>query len=161
MSKILIVDDDVSLVDMLQEYLESQHHTVETTDDGNIALEMLKSFQYDLVILDLGIKGLSGVEVCRGYRSAGGAARILMLTGRRTIDQKEEGFNAGADDYITNPFDIREIGARVRALMRRRVDLVEDVLSFGKITLYPNTHSVTSGGSIVHLAPKEFALLEF
>lgn len=161
MAKILIVEDDQNLVNMIVDWLEFERHTVEAVGDGNDAMAMLRAYSYDLVILDLTLPGMGGEQVCSEYRSGGGKARILMLTGKGAIEDKEAGFDAGADDYLTKPFHSKELSARVRALLRRSAEVVSETLKAGSLTLNTREFTVTQDGVVLQLAPKEFALLEF
>ncbi len=161
MAKILIVEDDSSLVEVLRDHMKAEHHTVEAAVDGLVALDLLQTFEYDVVILDLNLPSLNGLDICRKYRFSGGAARILMLTGKSSVDEKEVGFEAGADDYLTKPFSVKELVARVRALMRRTREVVSDELKIGGLKLVPRSFHATKNGAPMKLTPKEFALLEF
>ena len=161
MAKILIVEDDRELAEVVEDAFAKQH-SVEIVEDGKEALDRLKLYQYDLVILDWGLPGsISGVEVCRAYRKQGGNGSILMLTGKNQIEDKEEGLDSGADDYLTKPFDARELMARVRALLRRPTQTVGNVLKIGSLSLDCNSMCLNKSGEQIHLLPKEFALLEF
>lgn len=161
MAKILIVEDDSELADVLNDAFEKQH-SVEIIDDGNEALDRLKLYNYDLLILDWGLPGLiSGIEVCRQYRMRGGKSPVLMLTGKSKIDEKESGLDAGADDYLTKPFDVRELIARVRALLRRPSVYQDDVICAGPLKLDSKNMTVMKDGQKIALLPKEFALLQF
>jgi len=161
MAKVLIVEDDESLVAALREQLLTENYVVESTGEGHIAYDLLSLYEYDIVILDLGLPDVSGVDVLRRYRQKGGQARVLILTGRDRIEEKEAGFNAGADDYLTKPFHIRELMSRVRALMRRTTAVSGDELQLGALILSPRNFNATLNGAKIHLTPKEFALLEF
>ena len=119
MARILIVEDDLDLCDRVEMWLAHEDHNVETVHDGLEALELLKSREYDMVILDWDIPGMLGVDVCKNFRAQGGVTPVLMLTGRGNMNDKEEGFDAGADDYLTKPFHLKELSARVRAMVRR------------------------------------------
>ena len=119
MAKILLVEDDEAFAAVVSDWLGRENHTVDVCHDGTSGLEMTKSFSFDLIILDWQLPGLSGVEVCQGYRSNGGVSPVIMLTGLGSIDDKTRGFDSGADDYVTKPCDLRELSARVRALLRR------------------------------------------
>src|SRR4051812_18757716 len=107
MAKILVVEDDPAICTIIVDWLTHQHHTVEISHNGLEAAQYLKTYQYDVIVLDWGLPDLSGVEICKRYKTSGGRAPVLMLTGKRDIEDKEEGFNAGADDYLTKPFDIK------------------------------------------------------
>lgn len=161
MAKILLVEDDSNLADNVAQYLGAEHHLVETTSCGEDAQHLMRLSTYEIVILDLGLPDKNGLDVLRQYRSSGGTARVLILTGRDKIDEKEKGFDAGADDYLTKPFHVKELAARVRALLRRPGDLTQDVLKAGELSLNTKTYKVTLSGEDLKLTPREFALLEF
>lgn len=161
MAKILLVEDELALSEVVVDSLEAQQHIVEHVSNGREAISRLKFYQYDLVILDWNLPELDGIEVCRQFRQAGGMTPVIMLTGKREVDDKEAGLDAGADDYLTKPFHLKELGARVRALLRRPAQAVSAVLSARDVTLCPTTHKVSKAGQPVSLLPKEFALLEF
>ncbi len=161
MAKILIVEDDTNLVEVLRDHMQAEHHTVEVISDGQMALDLLRTYEYDVVILDLNLPSMGGVEICQKYRFHGGAARVLMLTGKKAIEEKEVGFEAGADDYLTKPFSVKELIARVRALMRRTREVVSDEITIGGLTMVPRNFHATKNGDVLRLTPKEFALLEF
>lgn len=160
-AKILVVEDDQGLARMVREWLTFERHLVETSGDGREGLEKLCSFQYDLVVLDWDLPQISGVEICRQFRSRGGNTPILMLTGKDAISDKESGFSAGADDYLTKPFHMKELSLRLKALLRRASPSASDTLKAGDLELDTQQHKVTRAGQEVQLLPKEFALLEF
>ena len=161
MAKILLVEDDANLADTMCDRLTAEHFAVELVSDGAAALHMLRTYEYDLVILDWGLPGRSGIEICKEYRSMGGSARILMLTGKSAIEEKEFGFNSGVDDYLTKPFHMKELVVRLRALMRRSNEVVRDELKLGNLSLSTRSRTVTRDGVALKLTGKEFALLEF
>src|SRR5690349_887640 len=119
MSKILIIDDDKPLASVLGDWLRVDNHVVDLVHDGLEGVSRLEFYPYDLIILDINMPGMNGIQVCTEYRANGGKAPILMLTGRNETEQKMEGLDSGADDYLTKPFEMRELSARVRALLRR------------------------------------------
>ncbi|MBA3857483.1 MAG: DNA-binding response regulator [Cyanobacteria bacterium PR.3.49] len=160
MSRILVVEDEEGLSGAMKEWLEDECYVVSVIDDGLVALELLKSASFELIVLDLMLPGLSGIEVCKQYRKAGGKAPILMLTAKSTMACKEEGLDSGADDYLTKPCNLRELSARVRALLRRPLSSPVIVLEAGDIQLDTNSRTVTKAGSPLKLLPKEFILLE-
>ncbi len=160
MAKILVVDDDKLLADMIADSLGADHHTVECCNSGSDAQQLLNTYHYDIIVLDWGLPGVSGVELCRQFRFNGGTTPVLMLTGRDTVDEKETGLDSGADDYLTKPFHMKELGARIRALLRRVGPSKSNVLTHGDVTLDPTAHRVDRKGEEVQLHPKEFALLE-
>jgi DNA-binding response OmpR family regulator len=161
MAKILLVEDDAALAEMICNWLEMERHSVEHTDDGEDGASRVKHYQYDLIILDWDLPNVTGIEICKQYRSAGGHTPVLMLTGHSVITDKETGFDAGADDYLTKPFHMRELNARLRALMRRPAAFTGKVLKARDIELDSAGRSVTRSGQAIHFKPKEFDLLEF
>lgn len=161
MAKILIVEDDVALSESLKAWLETEMHRVDTVGDGLTALEYLKSSEYDLVILDWNLPGCEGIDVCRDYRNSGGDAYIIMLTGQSTQSHKEAGLDTGADDYVTKPFDSRELAARIRALLRRPPNINNNVVNVADLSLDMKSHQASMNGKPLKLMPLEFSLLEF
>jgi DNA-binding response OmpR family regulator len=160
MAKLLIVEDDASIAENVQDFLASEGHVVEVSHDGESALELVRSFHYDLIILDWSLPKLSGVGFLQQYRAAGGKAAILMLTGRESIQDKEVGLDSGADDYLTKPFNLREVSARVRALLRRPNASLGPTITIGGLSMDTAARAVRRGEEIIELLPKEFALLE-
>src|ERR1700733_14741071 len=114
MAKILIVEDERDISGLVSNWLLRDHHLVEQADNGVDALNQMELSKFDVIILDLMLPGMNGLEVCRRYRQHLGHTPILMLTAKNTIDDKEMGLDAGADDYLTKPFDLKELAARVR-----------------------------------------------
>lgn len=161
MAKILVVDDDAEVLEMVRRTLEGEHHTVDTADNGKEGWLYLSTYEYDLAILDWRLPEHSGVEILRNFRATGGRTPILMLTGMSSYSNKEEGLDSGADDYLTKPFNIREFCARIRALLRRSAQAAANMLVCGTVRMDPSSHSVTVDGQAVELQPREFQLLEF
>ncbi|MBS1956964.1 MAG: response regulator transcription factor [Cyanobacteria bacterium SZAS-4] len=161
MAKILIVEDDLMVAHMVLDWVKSEHHVGEVVHDGLEGHDRLKYYNYDLAILDWQLPGMTGIEICRQYRQEGGSIPILMLTGQNTMDDKEIGFDAGADDYLTKPFDLRELRARVRALLRRPSEVVPALVGSSAVTLDYKGYSLVRDGEKIKLLPKEFAVLEF
>ncbi len=161
MAKILLVEDEADLAGVVKNWLEEEDlNLVEVASDGGSALSMLDKHTYDLIVLDLLLPNLDGMQVCDHYRKSGGSAPILMLTAKSSLASKEAGLDAGADDYLTKPFQLRELSARVRALLRRQgIPKVEYVA--GDLVLDRNCCTVKKAGILVHLLPKEFMLLEY
>lgn len=160
--KALIVEDDADALDRLEQWLKHERYTVEGVKDGNEALDRLRLCKYDVIVLDWNLPHISGVELCKQFRSLGGVTPILMLTGRSAVNEKATGLDAGADDYLTKPFDLVELSARLRALLRRSsVTPQNTVLSAGPVLLDCAAHSVTVDGKAISLLPLEFSLLEF
>lgn len=161
MAKILLVEDDRELGCIISACLSFDHYTVESVHDGLEAMARLRTYHYDAIILDWALPSMSGLAICEDFRAVGGTTPILMLTGKHDIAEKEQGLDSGADDYLTKPFDKRELSARIRALLRRSGDkLAANTLSFKNIVLEPDNFRVTRGGTEVNLVAKEFAMLE-
>lgn len=160
MAKILLVEDEPGLSGAIKEWLADEYHLVEVAITGEEALLKLDSAQYDIILLDWMLPELSGVEVCRSYRSRGGAAPVIMLTAKKSLLSKEIGLDSGADDYITKPFHLRELSARIRAFLRRPAVSPVSLLKIDDIVLDRVTLTVTKSEQPIHLLPKEFALLE-
>lgn len=161
MAKILIVEDDLQLAALVVRWLQKESHVVEHVDNGGEALQRLRFDSYDLIILDWNLPEVEGIEILRDFRSRGGRTPVLMLTGRKSIEEKVRGLEVGADDYLPKPFDGRELTARIRALIRRPPVLTSDVLKVGDIELDTKNHTAKRSGVDLKLLPKEFALLEF
>lgn len=161
MAKILLVEDDRDLAGMVFDWLKFEHHLVEMVHDGQEGLELVQSYDYDIIVLDWELPNVSGVDILRQYRSGGGMTPILMLTGKGAVHEKEAGLDSGADDYLTKPFHMKELSARVRSLLRRPPQVTGNVLTAGLLSLEPSTYRVTKNGADLQLLPKEFALLEF
>jgi len=160
MAKFLLVEDNTDLLANVSDWLTGEQHIVDSCTDGVQALAYLQSYEYDAIVLDWELPSMSGLEICKQYRAKGGLTPILMLTGRRSIDDKESGLNAGVDDYLTKPFEPRELLARLRALIRRATRAADGVLKAGNVHLDKENHRVTKDGKDIKLMPKEFAILE-
>ncbi|MGE0058469.1 MAG: response regulator transcription factor [Dehalococcoidia bacterium] len=159
---ILIVEDDERLAQAVSRVLKEEGHVPEVAHDGSTGLDLAASGTFDLVILDLMLPRLSGLEVCRRLRAAGVATPVLMLTAREHVDDRVKGLDAGADDYLTKPFALTELLARIRALGRRRIlPLTEDVLTVDDLEIDRGRRVVRRGRSAIELTAKEFALLEY
>lgn len=161
MTKILLVEDDPGLGESIVDFLESENYFVDWQSNGDSGLDYLKSFEYDAVILDWELPGMSGPEILKAYRQRGGNAPVLFLTQRDSMNDKEIGFNTGADDYLAKPFAFKELGLRLRALMRRPKTSVDSVIKAGDLEIHPATHEFFRSGKKIKLSPIEFALMEF
>lgn len=161
MAKVLVVEDDPALQKQLEEFLRFEKHTVEAVGDGAEAAHRLLISKYDLVILDWNLPGMSGPEVLKKMRGSGCYTPVLMLTGKSNIMDKTEGFDSGADDYLTKPFDLKEVGLRAKALLRRPQAMLTGTIDIGGVSLDPHAHKVFLDGQEIQMLPKEFALLEF
>ena len=160
MAKILIVDDDIPLCGVIESWLKFEQNVVECVHTAQEAIDLLKLYHYDVVVLDWKLPDLSGVDVLREYRSFGVKTPVILLTGKRQIEEKELGLDAGADDYLTKPFEMRELSARLRALLRRPPDVLNNLMQVKDLVLDVKTRTVSRAGSEIKLFPKEFSLLE-
>jgi DNA-binding response OmpR family regulator len=159
--EILIIEDSRTLANNVRRYLELESYAASVCFDGAEGLQRVLDHAPDCVILDLDLPGMHGLEVCRRLRAAGNVSPVLMLTASGSKREIVQGLDAGADDYLVKPFDMEELVARVRTLLRRRGTVLQPVLRTGDVTLDTNTHEVHRGAESIHLAPKEYALLEF
>ncbi len=155
----LVVEDDADIAGVLRRSLGMEGYDVRIAGDGNAALDEASIFEPDAVVLDLGLPGVDGVEVCRRLRS-GGDVPILILTAREGVDSRVEGLDSGADDYLVKPFEREELLARLRALLRRRPPRGSAFLTSGDIRLNPATREVFRGERALDLTSREFELLE-
>lgn len=160
MAKILLVEDEIELAEAVKEWLTEDFHLVETVNDGESALTALERSQYDLLVLDWLLPGVAGIDICRKYRADGGQAPVLMLTAKKSLAAKESALLDGADDYLTKPFQLRELSARVKALSRRAQSQIVELLECGQLKLQRSTHRIFKSNKELRLAPKEFSLLE-
>jgi DNA-binding response OmpR family regulator len=161
MANILLIEDDVELSKVICDLFSAENHQVEAVYDGAEGISRLNHYEYDVVIVDWQLPKISGLEIVKQCRSKGNAVPILMLTARRAIEEKESGLDSGSDDYLTKPFDSRELLARVRALLRRPQGLASTVLTVRDIVLDPLSCRVTKGEKEVSLKRQEYLLLEF
>lgn len=161
MAKLLIADDDQRLNRTIQCFLQEQRHVVEVAYDGLTAEHLILLGGIEVAILDWDMPGKDGVVLCRELRERGFHLPILILTGKGSIDDREHGLDAGADDYLTKPFSLRELVARVKALLRRKGDVTPSVLSVGPLQLDPAKHIILLDGKPIDLVDREFQLLEF
>jgi len=161
MPKVLIVEDDAGLVGHIKKWLENEMYTVENADNGPAGLDLMRAYDYDVIVLDVNLPRLNGFEVCKEYRNKGGQAPILMLTGRTEMADKVEGFGVGVDDYLTKPFHMKELSMRVAALVKRARTTSDTVIKLGPLVLDPKGHSLKRDGVDIPLQRMEFMLLEF
>lgn len=159
---ILVVEDERRLAQVIKQALEEEGHVAEVAFDGAEGLDLAASGSYDVIVLDWMLPKLSGPEVVRRLRREKVATPILMLTARSAVDDRVEGLDAGADDYLVKPFALKELSARLRALSRRKVEARESTrLEVGKLALDLGRRQAFIDGMAVDLTPKEFALLEY
>lgn len=158
--RILLVEDDELLGDAARAGLSQYGYTVDWLKDGESAKLALKNESFDLVVLDLGLPKLSGLGLLRDVRSSGNVTPVIILTARETIEDRVKGLDCGADDYLTKPFDMGELTARVRALIRRSTGRADSTIQYRNVELDPAAHSVTVDGNEVNVPRREFALLQ-
>ncbi|PSB03528.1 response regulator transcription factor [Merismopedia glauca] len=158
--RILLVEDDLRLAETLAEALTDQRYVVDIVTDGEAGWQQAKMLDYDLLLLDLMLPELNGIELCHRMRSHGYSLPILMLTACDTITDEINGLDVGADDYVVKPVDLQKLFARIRALLRRGSATSPPILEWGQLHLNPSTYEVSYGQNPIHLTPKEYGLLE-
>ncbi len=158
--RILLAEEEAALSKVLTALLKHNHYAVDAVHNGQNALECLKNDVYDAVILDIMMTELDDISVLKKIRAAGNTVPVLILTEKARIDDKVEGLDAGADDYMTKPYDSRELLARLRAIMRRRSHIIEQEMVFGNLSLNLATYEITGPKGVCRLANKEFQILE-
>jgi len=160
---ILVVEDEKRLAALLRRVLSEERHVVDVANDGLAGHDLATSGTYDLIILDLMLPGMDGVEICRQMRQVGVETPVLMLTARGAVEDRVAGLKTGADDYLVKPFAMEELLARVGALLRRRAKGLEagQQLQVADLTLDLVRHEARRGDSVIELTAKEFALLEY
>jgi DNA-binding response OmpR family regulator len=158
--RVLVVEDDDAIAQVLQRSLRMEGYEVRVAVDGLGALDQARAFLPDLVILDLGLPGLDGIDVAKRMRETDDVP-ILVLTARDAVEARVEGLDSGADDYLVKPFERQELLARLRALLRRRPPRGQATLTVGDLKLNPDTHEVTRAGRRIDLTQREFELLEY
>jgi DNA-binding response OmpR family regulator len=161
LAKILIIEDARDVAKLMAEWLGFSDFNVDLCHDGHKAAELLGASTYDLIILDLGLPGLDGVEVLQALRGGGNATPVLVVSGRGAIDSKVDCLELGADDYLTKPFHFRELVSRAKALLRRQAGYASNILQLGPICINWTTKQVTVNDREILLTPQEFALLQF
>jgi DNA-binding response OmpR family regulator len=159
--RILVVEDNPRIAGFLEKGLREEGYLVQTAEDGDTAFRRASDEGFDAAVVDVMIPGRSGVDLVRDLRAAGVRLPVLLLTARDGVEDKVRGLDAGADDYLTKPFDFSELSARLRALLRRSGAGAPATLRAGPVELDPATREVRKDGEAVELTPKEFALLEY
>jgi DNA-binding response OmpR family regulator len=158
--RILLVEDEIHLAQALTEILKKNTYNADAVYDGKSGLEFARSGVYDLIILDIMLPKMTGIEVLRNLRADKNSVPVLMLTAKDEIEDKVAGLDYGADDYMTKPFSTDELLARVRALLRRKGEVIDDEVNFGDISLKVKKNELTSGSNQVKLSLKEFQIME-
>ena len=159
--RILVVEDEPTAANVLAKGLREHSYAVDIAADGSTALEQIAETDYDLIILDVLLPRINGLDLCRQLRADDAAVPVLMLTARGGLDQRVAGLDAGADDYLSKPYHFPELLARVRALLRRGPALEPAALSVDDLLVDTRARSVTRGGAAIQLTTKEYALLEY
>jgi DNA-binding response OmpR family regulator len=158
--RLLLVEDDAMIGETVLQVLRAEHYAVDWVRDGNMAEEALRTEAYDLVLLDLGLPRRSGLEVLRALRARRNVVPVLVATARDAVGDRIAGLDAGADDYVVKPFDIDELLARIRALLRRSAGRAEPAFEHKGVSLNPATREATLHGQPVSLSAREWAVLE-
>lgn len=159
--RILVIEDEVKVANFIKRGLEEEHYAVDIALDGEAGLYLAEVNDYDLIVLDLMIPKVPGLEVLKRIRDNKNRVPILVVTAKDTAEDIVKGLDAGCDDYLTKPFEFKVFLARIRALLRRERAETEPVLKVADLTLSPVTHKVTRGGKEIELTSKEYGLLEY
>ena len=162
--KILIVEDEKKIADTLKMGLSENGYSVETAYDGKIGYKMFNTYPFNLIVLDINLPGTNGYELCKMIRSKNAQVPVIMLTALNALEDKVEGYDAGADDYIVKPFEFKELLLKVRALLKRTMNQhvpVGSVLKAGELEMNLDSKEVNRDGQIINLTAKEFQLLEY
>lgn len=160
--KLLIVEDEKRLCETVSKYFKEQGYTVDACYDGSDALDYINGTEYDAIILDIMLPGLDGISVLKRIRGRKLHTPVLLLTAKNSVEDKVDGLDNGADDYLTKPFSLEELSARVRVLIRRHgVERVDNSISVGPLTLNTDSKSAVRDGKEIQLTAKEYAILEY
>lgn len=159
--KILIIEDDHKIANALKQGLEQEGYITDIAYNGTDGYDIASVEAFDLIILDLMLPGLTGIEICKNLRKENNHTPIIMLTAKGDLNDKIDGLNSGADDYLTKPFAFEELLARIKALLRRPLDIVSETLQIKDLVLNTKTFKLTKHGKEIELSKKEFSLLEY
>lgn len=159
--RVLLIEDDVTIARLLKEGLEDEAYAVDVAHDGSEGYRTAAADEYDVIILDIMLPEMNGYEVCRSLRNDGNKTPILMLTARGTERDIVEGLDTGADDYLAKPFSFDVLLARIRALLRRPNEKLEEILQVGDLKLDPSSKKVTRASQEINLTAKEYGVLEY
>lgn len=157
--RVLLIEDDLMIGESLEEGLRKEHHAVDWARDGKMAEIAILNHDYEILLLDLGLPGKSGMDVLSSYRRNGGDAAVLIITARDGKVDRINGLDSGADDYLAKPFELDELFARIRAVTRRRSGRIAPELSHQGLTINPATHLAVFNGSAINFSAREFSLL--
>ena len=160
MTRLLVVEDDAILGDAMRAGLTQAHYAVEWVRDGAAAERALRTQSFDLILLDIGLPHRSGLDVLKTARGTGNKIPVLIVSARDTVTDRVAGLDAGADDYLIKPFDLDELNARVRALLRRNSGRASALLRLGALVVDPTAHTVQLHGETVEVSPREFVVLQ-
>ncbi|HEY9676391.1 MAG TPA: response regulator transcription factor [Drouetiella sp.] len=160
MAKILLIEDDDELAGTVSKWLKLERHSVDVCNDGNDGLAFALNALYEILVVDVQLPGMEGFEIVRRVRESGSKVPVIMLTGKSAIDDKETGFESGADDYLTKPFSVRELVARIKALLRRPNSFDTDY-TVGHLSISSSSHKILKNGAEINLLPIDHAVLEF
>lgn len=158
--RILVVEDTKKIADSLKKGLKQEGFAVDVAYSGDEGYDLASSEPYDILILDIMLPGMNGLEICSALRQKGNKTPVLMLTAKSELENKVEGLNIGADDYLTKPFEFSELVARIKALLRRPKEIVNNVITVDDLELNSTDYTVNRSKKLIHLSKKEFALLE-
>jgi len=158
--RLLLIEDDAMIGESVRKGLRQDGFTVDWAQDGRAGELALGNGVHDLVLLDLGLPGKEGLEILQSARRKGNRIPVLILTARDAVPDRVAGLNAGADDYLVKPFDLEELTARIRALLRRQAGRAEEAIRYGELTLIPAAHEARLGDQTLSLSAREFALLQ-
>jgi DNA-binding response OmpR family regulator len=161
MAKVLLLEDDKDLADKISHFLGANNHVVEQVESGREAWDRLQTYGYDVLIVDWMVPGLSGDQLCRDYRAGGGKLPILMITARVDVEDAEQGFAAGVDDYLRKPFSPQELLCRMLSVLRRKPKREDRVSLIGNITFHHSTRELFVGNKEVLLQPQESTILDY
>lgn len=159
--RVLVVEDEHKIANSIKKGLVQESYAVDIAYDGEVGFDLASSEEYDVIVLDLMLPKINGMQVCNDLRKEGNHTPILILTAKGTTDEKVEGLNAGADDYLAKPFAFNELLARLKALSRRPKETLDTILTVGDLNLDSLTYKINRNGYDIKLSKKEFALLEY
>lgn len=159
--KILLVEDEKKLSDSIVESLSKEHFRIETASDFTTAIDKIEIYEYDCILLDIGLPGGSGLEILKRLKAAGKSENVIIISAKDSLDDKLIGLNLGADDYLTKPFHIAELNARIKAVLRRKKAFGKNTIEFGNLTLDIDERTAYSDQESLSLNRKEFDILNY